>query len=86
MPIVIPVTEEPAFPTSQEGMTFGVNAIQDGWEKGAILMGANVPVGNTTRVLQTEYASFPGRHFAPAGVAGWAPGVNTHGLTYVEFS
>ncbi len=86
MPIVIPVTEEPAFPTSQEEIQFGANAIQDGWEKGAILMGANVPVGKTTRVPNTEYASSPGKYFAPASVAGWAPGVSTLGLTYVEFS
>ncbi len=80
-PVLIetPVTMEPAFPTSQEGMNFGANAIRDGWVIGAILMDANVTGKNTTRVPQTEYASSPGRHFAPASVAGRAPGVSTHG-------
>ncbi len=84
VPIGAPAFEESAFPTSHEGMNFGVNALQDGWGHCAIYMDVTVAAGKTTLAPQTETACITNRNFAPASVDGWVTDVKSLGLTYVE--
>ncbi len=84
VPIGAPAFEESAFPTSHEGMNFGVSALPDGWGNCAIYMDVNVAAGKTTPAPQTETACITNRNFAPASVDGWVTDVKPLGLTYVE--
>ncbi len=86
MAIGAPAFEETAFPTSHEGMNFGVSAPPDGWGNCAIYMGVIVAAGKTTPAPQTEAACIINRNFAPASADGRVADAKTRGLTYVDLS